>query len=99
MDSTFIAPLVLLVIVLLGAWYFFRPRNFRTLAEYERVVVFTTTGRLKAVKGSGLIHLWPWETVPADALMDLRDTVARGTILHCQTSDNIVVQIEPAVVY
>ena len=99
MDSIFIAPLVLLLLVLVGAWYFFRPRNFRTLAEYERMVVFTATGRLKAVKGPGLIHLWPWETVPDDALMDLRDMVVRDKVLHCQTSDNIVVQIEPAVVY
>ena len=88
------------VLVILGGgagWVFLGPQRWRTLIEYQRIIVFSKSGRFDGVKGPGIVYLPPWMTSPESAF-DLRDQVVRLDNEHCITSDSSVVGIEPVVV-
>ena len=99
MDNATVVTLVVVGIIVVAAiWVFLWPSRFRTLIEYQRIVVFSRTGRLVGVRGPGIVYLPIW-TAPRPQLFDLRDQVVRLTNQHCIALDSAVVQIEPVVIY
>lgn len=89
--------LVLLVVGGAGAFFLLRSR-FRTLLEYERLVVFSISGRFAGVRGPGLVFI-NFGLVPGGAAVDIRDQVVNLPPEQCITADSSVVTIRPTVVY
>lgn len=93
------AGIILALLAMGGAGAFFLPRNrFRTLLEYERLVVFSISGRFVGVRGPGLVFI-NFGLVPGGAPIDIRDQVVSLPPEQCITADSSVVTIRPAVVY
>ena len=90
MFTAFIAPLVLLVVVLMLA-----NASVKVLREYERAVVFTL-GRFSGVKGPGFILLVP--VVQQVVRVDLRTIVMEVPSQDLISRDNVSVKVD-AVLY
>ena len=93
------AGIILALLAMGGAGAFFLLRNrFRTLLEYERLVVFSISGRFVGVRGPGLVFI-NFGLVPGGPPIDIRDQVVSLPPEQCITADSSVVTIRPAVVY
>lgn len=93
------AGIILALLAMGGAGAFFLLRGrFRTLLEYERLVVFSISGRFVGVRGPGLVFI-NFGLVPGGAPIDIRDQVVSLPPEQCITADSSVVTIRPAVVY
>ena len=93
------AGIILALLAMGGAGAFFLLRNrFRTLLEYERLVVFSISGRFVGVRGPGLVFI-NFGLVPGGAPIDIRDQVVSLPPEQCITADSSVITIRPAVVY
>lgn len=93
------AGIILVLLIVGGAVAFFLLRSrFRTLLEYERLVVFSISGRFVGVRGPGLVFI-NFGLVPGGETIDIRDQVVNLPSEQCITADSSVVTIQPAVVY
>ena len=93
------AGIILALLIVGGAVAVFLLRGrFRTLLEYERLVVFSISGRFVGVRGPGLVFI-NFGLVPGGETIDIRDTVVNLPAEQCITADSSVVTIHPAVVY
>ena len=52
-----IFAVVLVIVLAIPAIVMFRPANFHTLTDYQRLAVFARTGRLNSIKGPGLVYV------------------------------------------
>src|SRR3954467_13841121 len=83
---------IIVILFFVGALFFY---SFRVLREYERGVVFQL-GRFWAVKGPGLVILWP--VIQQMVRVELRTVVLDVPPQDVITRDNVSVKVN-AVVY
>jgi regulator of protease activity HflC (stomatin/prohibitin superfamily) len=88
-DFTFLLPLIVLALVLLGM-------AVRILREYERAVIFTL-GRFTGVKGPGLILIVPYiqQMVRVDLRVAVLDVPSQDVI----SRDNVSVKVNAVIYY
>lgn len=101
----FLSLLAIIVIVLI-----FVAIGLKRVLEYERLVIFSATGKYKGTRGPGIIWIKPWEkAAPSDTdpktgrtitlAFDMRETVIDVKEQDCITKDNVPVTIQPIVFF
>ncbi|HEX77188.1 MAG TPA: paraslipin [Dehalococcoidia bacterium] len=71
--------------------------GFHRVPQFERLVVFTMTGKYGGIRGPGFVYIPPGYKVVER--IDLREIVKDMPDQHCITRDNVVVTIDPIVFY
>ncbi len=71
--------------------------GFKTVSEFERLVVFGMSGRFAGIRGPGLVFVSPGQRIAAR--IDLRETIRNMPDQHCLTKDSVVVIVDPIVFY
>ncbi|UYZ39447.1 MAG: hypothetical protein N2V74_01480 [Candidatus Methanospirare jalkutatii] len=74
---------VILILVLLGVVAFFAKISFWRLSEYERLAVFSITGKFKGMRGfRGLIFVNPQAEIVRMRVVGMREKRAVGEGMH-----------------
>jgi len=90
---------VILILILLGVVAFFAKISFWRLSEYERLAVFSITGKFKGMRGPGLVFVNPFSEIPWREKIDLREREIRRERMHCITKDSVPIDIMPIVFF
>jgi len=95
-----------LVLIILGIV----ASGLKRVLEFERLIIFSYTGKYKGTRGPGIIWVRPWEKAhPFEVdsttgktirlVFDMRETLVEVGQQDCITKDNVPAKIEPIVFF
>lgn len=103
--SYFAIALVIIIVIIVGLVI----RGLKSVSEYERLIIFSISGKFKATRGPGLVWVSPFEKVHPyrtdrtgkiiQLTYDMREIPYPVPLQDCITKDNVPVKIQPLVIY
>lgn len=101
----FAVVLIVIIVAIIGLGI----RGLKSVSEYERLVIFSVSGKFKGIRGPGLVWVSPFEKVhpySKDATgrikqltYDVREIPYSVPLQDCITKDNVPIKIQPLVIY
>lgn len=101
----FAVALIAIIVVIIGLVI----RGLKSVLEYERLVIFSVSGKFKAIRGPGLVWVSPFEKVHPyskdvtgrikQLTYDVREIPYPVPLQDCITKDNVPIKIQPLVIY